>query len=79
MAEGYGPIANQRVNSQISVKSTDGRYLTLVPGAFVKYVRKDYLPRDHDFGDYDEELQVAVYSQYGIVLVARHSLDWSVY
>jgi hypothetical protein len=79
MVEGSGPIANQRVNTSVSVKDSDGAFHTLPQGSFVKYVSKIYLPRDHGFGEYQEDVQVTVYSQYGIVLVARHCLDWNVY
>lgn len=50
----------------------------LEPGASVKYISKDYLPRHciESFGEYNEAFEVAVYSQYGIGLVYTSDLDW---
>jgi hypothetical protein len=79
MSSGYGPIANQRVNATTTIKLTSGEHKTLESGSFVKYVSKGYLPKDTPLDDYDETFQVVVFSQYGMGLVARHSLDWSVY
>lgn len=79
MHEGSGPIANQRTNASTSITLSNGERKNLDYGAFVKAIKKCYLPRGHPFGDYDETLQTAVFSQYGLGLVSTYALDWNVY
>lgn len=49
----------------------------LPAGAFVKAIKKCYLPKDHAFGDYDEAVVTVAFSQYGMVLILRSELDWA--
>jgi hypothetical protein len=69
--------SNQRLRVAKSVLCSSGDKITLPAGSFVKAIRKYYLPRDHEFGDYDERTTVVVYSQYGLVLMSRDDLDWN--
>lgn len=78
--EGYGPIANQRMNTEASIHLSTGEYKTLPCGAYVKYIKKEYLPRDSFSGyNYDEESTIAVYSQFGLGLVNRQCVDLRVF
>lgn len=68
--------SNQRVRSFIQVTTSSGEKMALPQGAYVKAIKKCYLPRDHEFGDYDEKMYTAAYSQHGMVLIPRKELDW---
>lgn len=77
--EGYGPVPNQRTRSGRNVQLASGKSVWLASGSFVKCVRKTYMPKDHPFGDYNETLYVAAYTQFGMALLENCDLDWSVY
>jgi len=79
MAEGYGPIANQRINCVTSILLASGDKKTLYPGTYVKAIRKEYVPYNHPILDYDDDVRVAIYSPYGLGLVDRSAIDWNVY
>lgn len=78
MTEPYGPIPNQRVRFNTFVKLSNGKTITLPGGSYVKYVAKAYMPAYHPFGDYDEKFYVSIFTQYGMALIERTSLDWHV-
>ena len=70
---------NQRFKSTKNVLCSTGEKVSLPAGAYIKAIKKCYLPRDHTFGDYDERLYTAAHSQYGMILVARIDIEWNVY
>ena len=79
MVEGSGPIAQQRINKTTTVKLANGNKKELLPGTFVKAIRKDYVPRNHVFSDYDDSKFILIHSPYGLGLIEYGFLDWQVF
>lgn len=73
-------IPNQRTREPTTIQLSSGKYVSLPPGSFVKYVGKGYLPRypRPSFDDYDERFRVAVFTHLGLGLINRDVLDWNV-
>lgn len=69
--------SNQRLRGAQTVLNSSGDKIMLPAGAFVKAIKKCYLPKDHAFGDYDEAVVTVAFSQYGMVLILRSELDWA--
>jgi hypothetical protein len=76
---GYGPIPNQRMISATGVTLSNGKYVTLPAGAFIKVINKDYVPKYHPFEDYNQAQHVVAYTQFGMALVPLGSYDKNVY
>lgn len=78
MAEGYGPIPNQRVKTTVTVQLSKGDSQVLPAGSFIKCIKKEYLPRNHPFENYDEKYYTAAFTKFGMALVRREDIDWHV-
>jgi len=77
--EGCGPIANQRVKSSIVVRLANGKERLLPAGSLVKFIRIEYLSKDHPFYDIDEDLYCVCYTQLGMALVPNCELEMAFY
>lgn len=71
-------VASQRLRQVTYGKLSSGKDITLPAGAYIRCVKKCYLPKGL-FGDYDEVIFVAAYTQLGMALIPNRDLDWSVY
>lgn len=76
---GDSPTPSARVKFRTVARLHSGAYQEIAQGTLVRYVRPEYLPEDHTFGDYNEEFSAAVYSPYGLVLIDLFDLELDYY
>ena len=77
--DGYGPIPNQRLKGALQVQLASGKQVVLPAGAFIKVIRREYVPKYHPFETYNADLYVVAHTQYGFALVPKYDIDWVVY
>lgn len=79
------PVASQRLRGQTEGKLPCGKKVMIPAGAFIRCVRKEYMPKYHPFLEedngrgYNEVLYVAAFTQFGMALIANVDIDWNVY
>lgn len=74
-----GPTPSQKIKEECSIRLANGNSKVLLPGTFVKAIRKEYVPYGHPLEEYDESFYVAIFSPYGLGLVPRRVLEWDIY